>query len=250
MRTANRPGGFVSMGTALGAAFLYLLCCGLVPVRGGETPAGGSGPVAAAEDPAADFVDADAADAADGDDANIPPTLLPPTAVDGGYDVLPMRYKDMSKYDQIALEPYRDRYDNMTVGEKAKVYAQAFQFMRNRQPRFDPKVTMEFTRFKTASKSKNAIVSKQYMYKPPVPKKKIKKKPEVTEQPADALLGSLPGPWEHAPPPPPEPEPEEVEEEEPATPMPSYQDYADDNRMENLRQGWNAKDVLRGRRNR
>ncbi len=245
MRTVKRPDIFGGMAAAAFlAALLFPVLSFVFPARCGENPADAAAAAAAGDD-GADFDSA-------GVGENIPPTLLPPTSSEGGYDVLPLRYKDMSKYDQIALEPYRDRYDHMPVGEKAKVYAQAFEFMRNRPPKFDPKVTMEFSRFKTAAKSKNAVASKQYMYKPPVPKKKIKKKPEVPGQTPDALLGSLPGPWEQAPQPAPESdsESEEVAEEEPEAQLPSYRDYADDNRMENLRQGWNAKDVLRGRRNR
>ncbi|MCD7895317.1 MAG: hypothetical protein LUG50_01430 [Planctomycetaceae bacterium] len=151
------------------------------------------------------------------------------------YDPLPLRFADMDQYDQIAMEPYRDRYDRLSIGEKASLYGQQFEFMRGRPPRFDPRVSIEAERFREASQATDIVAKRQSMYKPALEKPRA---PRPEEQ-AEALLGTLPGPWEQvaaaAAPPPDEP---------------NYHDFDADNRMENLRQGWNAMDVIRGRRQR
>ncbi len=154
---------------------------------------------------------------------------------DTNYDVLPLRFADMDQYDQMAMEPYRERYDRLSVGEKASLYGKQFEFMRGRPPRFDPRVSIEAERFMEASQATDIVAKRQSMYKPALAKPRA---PRPEEQ-SEALLGALPGPWEQeAPPPPPDDE------------EPTYHDFDEDNRMESLRQGWNAMDVIRGRRQR
>ncbi len=142
----------------------------------------------------------------------------------------------MDQYDQIAMEPYRDRYDRLSIGEKASLYGQQFEFMRGRPPRFDPRVSIEAERFREASQATDIVAKRQSMYKPALKKPRA---PRPEEQ-AEALLGTLPGPWEQ----------EEAAAAAPPPDEPNYHDFDADNRMENLRQGWNAMDVIRGRRQR
>lgn len=176
------------------------------------------------------------------------------------YDVLPMRYADMNKYDKIAMEPFRNRYDSMSVAEKAEVYSKQFEYMRNRKPNFDPAILNSMDALEESKAATSAFDAKRHLYKPAVPKKRRPRPtpaPEPPPQPAERqpanLLEALPGPWESmAPPePPPEPEPPEPEFEEEFIEEPSGPEYPDDHlRLENLRRGWDAVDVLRGRRRR
>ncbi|MCC8166275.1 MAG: hypothetical protein LIQ31_09025, partial [Planctomycetes bacterium] len=147
-----------------------------------------------------------------------------PDRPEGPYDVLPLRFADMDQYDQIAMEPYRDRYDRLSIGEKASLYGQQFEFMRGRPPRFDPRVSIEAERFQEAAQATDIVAKRQSMYKPALEKPRA---PRPDEQ-SQALLGALPGPWEQEAPPPPS-----------TTTMddPTYHDFDSDNRMENLRHG-------------
>lgn len=54
------------------------------------------------------------------------------------YDTLPRFLADMSEYDQIAMEPYADRYDDAPLHEKAAMYASQFEFMNGRPPEYHP----------------------------------------------------------------------------------------------------------------
>lgn len=189
------------------------------------------------------------------------------------YDPLPLRFDDMNQYDKIAMEPFRNQYDSMSVAEKAAVYGKQFEFMRNRKPNFDPdliapweveaaasasSLTRPVDPYRQAPARISPYEAKQQLYKPATPKKRRPKprpRPEPEPQPArpPSLLEALPGPWEREMESESEPEPElefeEFEEEgdfDPGTP-----EYPRDNpRMENLRRGWNAADVMRGVRKR
>lgn len=189
------------------------------------------------------------------------------------YDPLPLYFEDMNQYDKIAMEPYRNRYDSMTVAEKAAVYGRQFEFMRNRKPAFDPDLVdvrsvkaVESERLRTDSvdydsyrqqTSRSSKKSAEKLYKPATPKKR-RPKPKPKPQPEEDgdsrpphLLEALSGPWESIPEPEPEPEPEYEEVEEPFDIDPDTPEYPqDDLRMENLRQGWNAIDIMRGVRDR
>lgn len=163
---------------------------------------------------------------------------------DAEYDQLPMWFDDMGKYDQIAMEPYRDKYDAMPVGQKARVYGPQFEFMRGRKPNFHPDVMAQMDQLETAETADGPVSSfeaKQYLYKPVQPKKR---RPGISAS-QEELLGALSGPWEKAP-------PAEVADSEPdrsAGPQPAGR-RRPDRRMESLREGWNAADVLRGARER
>lgn len=183
----------------------------------------------------ADGVEVDGADNreevnGDGDMEDAPES---PEGRGGPYDPLPMFFADMDQYEQIAMEPYRDKYDTMPVAEKARVYGSQFAFMHDREPNFDPAVA-ETVR-KSATETLSAYEAKQFLYKPATPKPP---RPTEAEQAGDVLKG-LPGPWE-ANRPPEAKDPQEGRQRQ----------QADDRRMETLRQGWSARDVLRGRRER
>lgn len=188
---------------------------------------------------------------------------------DVSYDVLPLTFNEMNQYDQIAMEPYRSRYDKMSLAEKADVYGRQFEFMRNRRPNFEPGIMGAMESYQEAKNapSSSAYEAKQFMYKPATPKQRVapRRRPvERREQPAVApaaeearppgLLDALPGPWERMPVEEPEPqyaEAEEYFEEEEYDPEPQGPQYPrDDSRMENLRRGWNARDIMRGSRQR
>lgn len=182
-------------------------------------------------------------------------------AQDGGgeYDPLPLSFDEMNRYDQIAMEPYRSRYDAMSMAEKADVYGKQFEFMRNRKPNFDPAIMSMMESYQEAKAAPSAYKAKQFMYKPATPKRRLPKPRQPPPEAAAAeprrpanLLEALPGPWEQAPQPEPEPEPEEIVEAEELEPeQPSGPEYPQDGlRMENLRRGWNAIDVMRGSRKR
>ena len=170
------------------------------------------------------------------------------------YDALPMRFGDMDRYDQIAMEPYRDRYDALPVAEKVRLYGRQFEFMRNRKPNFHPDVLSQVDMYDQALEATNAIEAKKFLYKPPTPKKKRPPKPPEPERsPEEIALEALPGPWEqNRPAPEPEPIVEEPDEDDPGYVVKPDGTLArpDDLRMENLRQGWNAVDVMRGLRGR
>lgn len=162
---------------------------------------------------------------------------------DGDYDPLPMWFDEMGKYDQMAMEPYRQRYDAMPVGEKALVYGPQFEFMKGRPPRFHPDVVAQMNQFEateTVDGPVSAFEAKQYLYKPAEPKKR---RPGISAS-EEELLGALPGPWERAK----AAEAAEGEGARKAAAPPGGR--RTDRRMESLREGWNAADVLRGARER
>ncbi len=153
---------------------------------------------------------------------------------DGDYDILPMFFADMDRYDQIAMEPYRDTYDAMPVGEKAEAYGRQFAFMRDREPNFNPAVINAVRR--SAARKASAYEAKRFLYKPATPKPP---RPTEEEQTGEVLKG-LPGPWEA--------NQAAAEEETKERRRSGYR--SDSRRMETLREGWNAVDVLRGARDR
>lgn len=158
----------------------------------------------------------------------------------GPYDPLPMFFVEMDQYDQIAMEPYREKYDGMPVAEKARLYGRQFEFMHGREPNFDPAVLNAVRR--AATESRSTYAAKTFLYKPATPKPPRPQKKSEEEQ-AGEVLETLPGPWESMR----EAEPEVVEE----MVEPRRQGYrVDERRMETLRQGWNAIDVIRGARER
>lgn len=190
------------------------------------------------------------------------------------YDPLPLTFAEMNPYDKIAMEPFRNRYDSMSVAQKAAVYGRQFEFMRNRKPNFDPDLLdswesedFEPSRFSTdpidshsyqPAKPVSAYEAKRNLYKPATPKKRRPKPkprpdPQHSQQPDRPahLLEALPGPWEKVEAEV-EPEPEYEEEfEEDFDSDPDTPTYQRDNpRMENLRRGWNAADIMRGVRKR
>lgn len=103
-----------------------------------------------------------------------------------GYDPLPTRFADMDQYDQIAMEPYKDRYDSMSVDEKVRAYGQVFEFMRNRPPRFSPEVMAAAERHERLRQSRSAFETRQHLYRAP---------PADPARSEARVLGGLPGPW-------------------------------------------------------
>lgn len=164
----------------------------------------------------------------------------------GRYDPLPMRFEEMDRYDQIAMEPYRDRYDDMSIAEKADLYGRQFEAMRNRKPNFDPAISELVDSYRETREATSAYDAKRFMYKPATPKRPSPAGRSAAAAPGRGgnPLASLSGPWERSPQPEPEPEPEA------RTGQPTGAYPKDALRMENLRQGWNAADVLRGSRQR
>jgi hypothetical protein len=160
--------------------------------------------------------------------------LLAEDGEGGPYDPLPMFFEELDEYEQIALEPYRETYDTMPVAEKATVYGRQFQFMNDREPNFNPAVLNTIRRAALAKQS--TYEAKRFLYKPATPKAPL---PTEKEQTGEVLKG-LPGPWESNPP--------EAAEERKEERRGGYR--SDNRRMETLREGWNAIDVLRGSRDR
>ncbi|MCD8351133.1 MAG: hypothetical protein LUC93_11040 [Planctomycetaceae bacterium] len=144
---------------------------------------------------------------------------------EGDYDQLPLSFEEMDEYDQIAMEPYRDRYDTMLLAEKAKAYAVVFEFMRDRPPNYPPEVAGEVERYDAAANAESAYEAKQHLYKAPPPPRQSR--PGITRSEGQ-LLKALPGPWEKA-----------AEEEKEA------ERYQSGGLMESLRYGFNAIDRVR-----
>lgn len=141
------------------------------------------------------------------------------------HDPLPARFDALSQYDQIALEPYREKYDAMPLHEKARVYAQAFEFMNGRKPDFPPAVLERIRRSEEAASPRSAYETKKFMYKPPPePRERGRQKPTSQEE---KILSAIPMPWADGPEPPEAPEPLAAPEPE----------EGDDHRMESLRHG-------------
>lgn len=167
------------------------------------------------------------------------------THANNDIDVLPMRFADMNQYDQIAMEPYRDKYDSLPLVEKADLYAKQFEFMRNRPPRFEPEIMSLLNSYSSPEGSKTAASAyraKQHLYKPATPKAPTARstREQASRQRPDGMP-VLSGPWSS--------EPATPDDSEPETPPPATPRYSSDGtRMENLRRGWNAADVMRGSR--
>ncbi len=130
--------------------------------------------------------------------------------------------------DKIALQPYRDKYDLMPYHEKARVYAQMFEFMNDRKPNFSPAVLDRIKQSEEISSARSSLKAREFMYKAaPKPREKV---PEAPPDPNAAILAKIPMPWKA-----PEAEEEEMEE---ALPPPGEESY----RMESLRYGgWNVR---------
>ncbi|MCD8138352.1 MAG: hypothetical protein LUE17_00990 [Planctomycetaceae bacterium] len=143
---------------------------------------------------------------------------------EGAHDPLPLTFAEMDEYDKIAMEPYKDRYDDMLLAEKAKAYAVVFEFMRDRPPNYPPEVMAEVERYDAAATAESAYEAKQHLYKAPPPREH---KPGITRSEGQ-LLKALPGPWEKA----------AVEEQE-------SERYQSSGLMESLRYGFNAIDRVR-----
>lgn len=141
---------------------------------------------------------------------------------EGGYDKLPLTLDEMDEYDRIAMEPYKDTYDSMTLGEKARSYAVVFEFMRDRPPNFPEEVVDAMKRFERAQQPTSVYESKQHLYKAPPPKRR----PGSDRQ----VLRGLPGPWEQA-------ARRQAEEEE------QIERYRSSGLMESLRYG--SKDAIK-----
>ncbi len=144
------------------------------------------------------------------------------------YDPLPSSFAALDRYDKIALQPYRDKYDLMPYHEKARVYAQMFEFMNDRKPNFSPAVLDRIKQSEEISSARSSLKAREFMYKAaPKPREKV---PETPPDPNAAILAKIPMPWKA-----PEAEEEEMEE---ALPPPGEESY----RMESLRYGgWNVR---------
>ena len=134
------------------------------------------------------------------------------------HDPLPSRFAALNKYDKIALEPYRDKYDDMPLHEKARVYSQAFESMNNRKPNFAPDVLARIDQSEKGAEARSAYEMKKDMYKPaPEPRERR----SSSADPNARMLSAIPVPWA-----------------EPATPEPQAEAEPppeDDHRFESLR---------------
>lgn len=143
---------------------------------------------------------------------------------EGGYDKLPLTLDEMDEYDRIAMEPYKDRYDSMSLGEKARSYSVVFEFMRDRPPNFPEAVMDAMKRFERSQQPTSVYESKQHLYKAPPPKR-----PSRAGTDGQVLRG-LPGPWEQA-------ARQQVQEEQ------QSERYRSSGMMESLRYG--SKDAMK-----